>query len=133
MQSDPRLRFSQVDTRIAAKLKTGDEEPHQVRLNSQQQVDARLERPAPDRRWTVFALDAAGEAAFNALRPTVARLRAQAGSLSVGDSAKEADMPPERATRLPLRLDLLLDPKDGWFTLFRDIMIDTTRAKDRCG
>lgn len=131
VQSDPRARFAQVDIDILARAKSGAEERYKIRLDSQQQSDARLERPAADRRWTVFALDSAGVKAFNDLRQTIARLRGQGGSLSVGVSAEESEVPPELATRLPLRLDLLLDPKDGWFTLFRETTIDTTRAKDR--
>jgi hypothetical protein len=133
VQSDPRVRFARVDINIVAQAKSGAEDRYKIRLDSQQQVDARLERPAADRRWTVFALDAAGIKAFNELRQTIARLRGQGGSLSLGVSAQESELPPELATRLPLRLDLLLDPKDGWFTLFRETEIDTTRSKGRRG
>jgi hypothetical protein len=130
--SDPRVRFAYVDLNITLQLKAQAEERTVIRLDALQKGDARLERAADNRRWTIFALDAAGIAAFDRLRQGLARARGQSGgSLTLGVSTKEAEVPPDLATRLPLRLDLLLDSKEGWFTLLRETTFDSTKAGEK--
>jgi hypothetical protein len=48
-------------------------------------------------------------------------------SLTLGLSAREGNVPPDLAQRFPLRLDLLLDAKEGWFTVLKDSELDLTQ------
>ncbi len=131
VQSDPRVKFSRVEIDIMVQPKEGTEERHVIRLDAQQRDDPRLQRPASNRRWTVFALDSGGVVTFERVRQSVARVSKQGGRMTTKVTPKETDVPPELATRLPLRLDLLLDPKEGWFTLVRESEVDITSREPK--
>jgi hypothetical protein len=129
VRTDARASFSAVDIEIAAKPKDGVPSSHRIRLQQAIAADARLEPAPADRRWFVFALGSDGVKVFDSVRRDVAALRKNPGSsLTLGISARESVVPPDIAQALPMRLDLLLDPKQGWFTMLSETRLDTTRA-----
>jgi hypothetical protein len=46
-------------------------------------------------------------------------------------SAREGNVPPELTRSFPLRLDLVLDAKEGWFTVLKDTELDLTRLAQK--
>lgn len=80
----------------------------------------------PGRHWDVFALTPEGQRDF--LRMREAAMQLPSGSaLTLALSAREGAVPPELASRFPLRLDLILDAQDGWFTVLKDSELDLTQ------
>jgi hypothetical protein len=90
--------------------------------------DARLERAPADRRWYAFALSPEGLAEYQ-------RIRREYGSLPKGSrgtvriAAKDdGSVPPALMRAFPLRVDLLLDPAEGYFTLISETTLDLTQS-----
>lgn len=78
------------------------------------------------RRWDVFARTPEGQRDF--LRMREAAVQMPSGSaLTLALSAREGAVPPELAPRFPLRLDLILDAQEGWFTVLKDSELDLTQ------
>jgi hypothetical protein len=129
VRTDARASFSAVDIEITAKPKDAEPNSHRIRLQQAVATDTRLEPAPPNRRWFVFALGAEGVKVFESVRRDVAALRKVPGSsLTLGIGARESVVPPDIAKALPMRLDLLLDPAQGWFTMVSETRLDTTRA-----
>lgn len=130
VRTDARATFSAVDIEFTIEPKSGPASTQRIRLQQAVAADARLEKPPANRRWFVFALGDDGVAVFQAVRREIDVARKVPGSgITIGISAREAVVPPDLAPALPLRLDLLLDPKDGWFTMFSETQLDTTRPR----
>lgn len=130
VRTDARATFSAVDIEFKIEPKGGPASTQRIRLQQAVAADARLERPPANRRWFVFALGDEGVAVFQAVRREVdVSRKVPGGSISIGVSAREAVVPPDLAPALPLRLDLLLDPKDGWFTMISETRLDTTQTR----
>lgn len=130
VRTDARASYDAVDINIAVAPKGGETTKHMIRLQQPAGGDTRLEPAPPGRRWYVFALGTEGVKVFDAVRNEVAAVRKIPGSsLTIGVSAREATVPPDIAKALPMRLDLLLDPKEGWFTMFSETRIDTTQPR----
>jgi len=67
---------------------------------------------------------------FDAVRRDIAVVRKLPGSsLILGVSAHESSVPPDIAKALPMRLDMLLDPGQGWFTMVSETRVDTTQSR----
>ena len=82
-----------------------------------------LPAPPTNRRWEVFALNEAGQREFARMREAALKMP-RGSSITLGLSAREGDVPPELMRRFPLRIDMMLDAKDGWFTLLKDTTLD---------
>jgi hypothetical protein len=132
VRTDALARYEAVVIDIDVKLQGQAPVRHALELRSLQAGDARLD-PAPSgRRWYVFALGAPGEAVFRDLRQHLAAIKRDGSNeIRIGIGAREAEVPPDLARALPLRLDLLLDPREGYFTLFKETTVDTTAARER--
>jgi hypothetical protein len=134
VRTDQRATFESVD--VGIDVRTGDQAPirHSIRLQQGLAADPRL-GPAPaGMKWHVFALGAEGVRVFDSVRRQVLALpRGQGSSVTLSVAAREGQVPPEIAARLPVRVDMLLDPKDGWFTLVSETRLDTTRSAGRKG
>lgn len=89
--------------------------------------DARLAAAPAGRRWNVFALTPEAQREFKALREAAVQMPS-GSSMTIGVSAREGTVPPELMARFPLRLDLLLNTADGWFTLLKDGELDLTKG-----
>jgi hypothetical protein len=77
------------------------------------------------RRWEIFALTAEGQRDFLRMREAAVGLPS-GSSLALTLSAREGTVPPDLARRFPLRLDLMLDTREGWFTVLKDTEVDLT-------
>lgn len=127
VRTDARARFDAVVISIDLALQGQAPVKHALELRHLQDDDARLE-PAPrDRRWYVFALGTQGEAVFHDLRRRLAGVKRDGSNqVTIGIGARSAEVPPDLARALPMRLDLLLDPREGYLTIFKETTIDTT-------
>jgi hypothetical protein len=132
VRTDARARYEAVVIDIDLKLQGQAAVRHALELRSLQAGDARL-APAPaGRRWYVFALGAQGEAVFRDLRQRLTAARRDGNNeIRIGIGARAAEVPPDLARALPMRLDLLLDPREGYFTLFKETTVDTTATRER--
>lgn len=130
VRTDARASFNAVDINITVTPKGGEASNHAIRLQQAVTADPRLEPAPADRRWYVFALGPQGVKVFDAVRRDVTAVRKIPGSsLRLGICAQEASVPPEIAKALPMRVDLLLDPKEGWFTMISETRVDTTQPR----
>lgn len=130
VRTDARASYGAVDINITVAPKGGEASHHAIRLQQAVASDARLEPPPANRHWYVFALGPEGVKVFDAVRRQVAVVRRIPGSsLRLGIGAQEANVPPDIAKALPMRLDLMLDPKEGWFTMVSEMRVDTTQPR----
>lgn len=114
VQTDPRAVVQAVDL----DLRVGAER-FVIRLQQPAAVDARLPAPSPPRRWQVFALAPAEYATLVTVRQLLQeRLAAPGSRLELTVVAQPAMVPSELLAALPLRIDLLVDNREGWFTHF---------------
>ncbi|MCU0769190.1 MAG: hypothetical protein MUD07_07340 [Burkholderiaceae bacterium] len=119
-------------TTITAKLTPAGGTPteYAIALTAPVERDTRLPNAPAGRRWEIFGLTPAGQRDFLRLRESA--LQAPKGSeLAVSVSAREGTVPPDLAKGFPLRLDLLLDAQEGWFTVLKDSKIDLSRANQK--
>jgi hypothetical protein len=92
--------------------------------------DPRLEPPPPDRRWFAFALSSQGLAEYQRIKREYAAIpKGSKGTLRI--SSEEGSVPPVQARAFPARLDVLFDPREGYFTLIRETRLDLSRAENK--
>lgn len=90
--------------------------------------DPRLERAPPDRRWYAFALSPQGIAEYQRIKDEYAAVaKGSRGTLKIA-AADDGTVPPELKRAFPLRLDVLLDPAEGYFTLISETRLDLSRT-----
>jgi predicted component of type VI protein secretion system len=100
-----------IELRVAAQ-----DERFVIRLQEPAAADPRL-TPAPAQRaWQTFALPADGAAALLTIRQLLAWRKTEPGGVTVTVSAQPALVPADLLAALPLRIDLLVDNREGWFT-----------------
>jgi hypothetical protein len=127
---DQRATMKDVTMKVTLGPKDGTPVEYQVLLTEPINRDARLAAAPKGRRWEIFALTPDGQRDF--LRMREAALKMPAGSsLRLQLSAREGNVPPELTRRFPLRLDLVLDAKEGWFTVLKDTELDLTRLAQK--
>lgn len=91
--------------------------------------DPRLERAPADRRWFAFALSKQGLAEYERIKREYASLP-KGGRGTIGVSASDAGaLPADLMRAFPLRVDVLLDPAEGYFTLINETKLDLTQAQ----
>jgi hypothetical protein len=91
--------------------------------------DPRLERAPVDRRWFAFALSKPGLAEYERIKREYASLP-KGGRSTIRVSASDAGtVPAELMRAFPLRVDVLLDPAEGYFTLINETKLDLTQAQ----
>lgn len=91
-------------------------------------ADPRLERPPADRRWYAFALSPHGIAEYQRIKREYALVaRGSRGTLKIAAS-DDGTVPPELKRAFPLRLDVLLDPAEGYFTLVSETRLDLSQT-----
>jgi hypothetical protein len=89
--------------------------------------DPRLERPAPDRRWYAFALSPQGLAEYQRIKREYAMVpKGSRGTLKIS-AADDNATPPDLKRSFPLRIDILLDPAEGYFTLISETRLDLSQ------
>ena len=88
-----------------------------LRLQQPAAVDRRLP-PAPEGlAWRVLALSAEAAATLVTVRQMLASRLPGPEGLAVTVSAQPALVPAELIAALPVRIDMLVDNREGWFTL----------------
>ena len=96
-------------------------------VDASQKSEVILERPAADRRWYVFALSPAGIDAFRQAQRDAKIKRQEETEIEVGitmTKVLETD-----GTPFPMRIDLVLDRRDGYFTLIKETTVDPSKYK----
>jgi hypothetical protein len=123
---DQRATMKNVMMRVTLAPKDAKPSSYEVPLTAPVNSDPRLPAAPAGRRWEIFALTPDGQRDF--LRMREAALSLPAGSsLTLALFAQEGNVPPELMRRFPLRLELLLEPQDGWFTVLKDSNLDLTQ------
>ena len=123
---DPRATMKNVTMKVTLAPKDRAPTDYQIVLAEPVNRDARLPPAPAGRRWDIFALSPEGQRDFMRMRDSALALP-PGSSLTLGLSAREGTVPPDLAQRFPLRLDLLLDAKEGWFTVLKDSELDLTQ------
>lgn len=129
---------ARVDTRAAMKnvtitleVEPADGSARRVYLIPLEQPvsDPRLERAPKDRRWFAFGLSKQGLVEYQ-------RIKREYGSIPKGSrgavkiaAADDGTIPPELMRAFPLRVDILLDPAEGYFTLISETKLDLSKQK----
>jgi len=103
---------------VAIDLRTvGESERYLVRMQSRAASDTRLP-PAPKGRiWQVYALTPEGAATLVTVRKMLIGRGTTPDALEVTVSAQPGLVPADLLAAVPLRIDMLLDNRVGWFTL----------------
>jgi hypothetical protein len=122
---DPRATMKDVTMKVTLIPKDGKETAYTVMLAAPVSRDARLPAAPPGRRWEIFALTPDGQRDFLRMREAAVSLPS-GSSLALTLSAREGMVPPDLIRRFPLRLDLMLDTSEGWFTVLKDSEVDLT-------
>jgi hypothetical protein len=120
---DQRAPMKDVTMKVTLAPKDGKPVDYQVLLTEPVNRDARLPAAPKGRRWEIFALTPDGQRDFLHMRENALKLPA-GSSLTLALSAREGNVPPELTRSFPLRLDLMLDAKEGWFTVLKDTELD---------
>ncbi len=97
-----------------------------IRLQRPLAVDPRLP-PAPrGSAWQVFALTPDAAVTLVTVRQLLlSQPRGQAAEVGIVVSALPALVPAELIGAVPLRIDMLVDNRDGWFTQLGPVLLDT--------
>jgi hypothetical protein len=127
---DQRATMKDVTMKVTLAPKDGKPVEYQVLLTEPVNRDARLPAAPKGRRWEIFALTPAGQRDFLRMREDALKLPA-GSSLTLALSAREGNVPAQLARSFPLRLDLVLDAKEGWFTVLKDTELDLMRLAQK--
>ncbi|HET9025536.1 MAG TPA: hypothetical protein VFN64_13255 [Burkholderiaceae bacterium] len=91
--------------------------------------DLRLERPPADRRWFAFGLSKPGLVEYQRIKREYASVpKGSRGTVKIAAS-DDGTIPPELKHAFPLRVDVLLDPAEGYFTLINETKLDLSQQK----
>jgi len=123
---DSRATMRDVTMKITLTPAGASPADYSIALTAPVDRDARLPAAPAGRRWEIFALEPAGQREFLRMREA-ATLLPKGSGLTLSLSAREGNVPPDLMQRFPLRLELLLDTQDGWFTVLKDSELDLTR------
>jgi hypothetical protein len=89
--------------------------------------DPRLERAPVDRRWFAFGLSKQGLAEYQRIRREYAAIpKGSRGTLKISAS-DDGTIPPDLKRAFPLRVDILLDPAEGYVTLISETKLDLSK------
>ena len=103
---------------VAIDLRTvGESERYLVRMQSRAAGDTRLPAAPKGRVWHVYGLTADGATTLVTVRKMLMARGTAADALEVTVSAQPGMVPADLLGAVPLRIDMLLDNRDGWFTL----------------
>jgi hypothetical protein len=112
---------------VAIDLRTiADGQRYVIRLQQRAAADPRLPAPPKGRRWHVYAPGADAAATLTTVRQMLAARGTPSDAVEVTVSAQPGLVPAELLGAVPLRVALLVDNREGWFTL-ADSTIDLRR------
>jgi hypothetical protein len=90
--------------------------------------DPRLEPPPANRRWFAFALSEKGLAEYRRIKRDFASIKGSHGTVKIS-ADDDGTIPSELKRAFPLRIDVLLDPQEGYFTLISETKLDLSQQK----
>jgi len=103
---------------VAIDLRTvGESERYLVRMQGRAAGDLRLPNAPKGRAWHIYGLTPDGAETLVTVRKMLMARGTAADALEVTVSAQPGLVPADLLGAVPLRIDLLLDNRDGWFTL----------------
>jgi hypothetical protein len=88
-----------------------------IRLQQPAAIDGRLPEAPDGLAWRVLALSAEAARTLVTVRQMLAARLPGPEGLEVTVSAQPAMVPADLIAALPIRIDLLVDNREGWFTL----------------
>jgi len=93
--------------------------------------DPRLERAPADRRWFAFALSPQGLAEYLRIKREYASVpKGSHGTVKIAAS-DDGTVPVDLKRAFPLRVDVLLDPAEGYFTLISETRLDLSQQQKK--
>ncbi len=126
--TDVRAIFQEVDLDLTARQTPAAR--YVIRLQRPMAIDPRLPPAPAGQAWQVFALTPEDAATLTTVRQLLlSHPREQAEAFTVTVSARPALLPADLITALPLRIDLLVDNRDGWFTQVGPLLLDTRQGQ----
>ncbi len=90
--------------------------------------DPRLEPPPANRRWFAFALSEKGVVEYRRIKGDLASIKGSRGTVKIS-ADDDGTIPPDLKRAFPLRVDVLLDPQEGYFTLISETKLDLSQQK----
>jgi hypothetical protein len=103
---------------VAIDLRTiADGQRYVIRLQQRAAADPRLPAAPKGRTWHVYALGVDAAATLNTVRQMLAARGTPAEAVEVTVSAQPGLVPADLVGAVPLRIEMLVDNRDGWFTL----------------
>lgn len=93
--------------------------------------DPRLERAPADRRWFAFALSPQGLAEYLRIKREYASIPKGSQGIVKIASSDDGAVPAELTRAFPLRVDVLLEPAEGYFTLIRETRLDLSQQQKK--
>ena len=93
--------------------------------------DPRLERAPADRRWFAFALSPQGLAEYRRIKREFNSIPKGSQAILKIAAADDGTVTPELKRAFPLRVDVLLDPAEGYFTLIRETRLDLSQQQKK--
>lgn len=103
---------------VAIDLRTiVESERYLVRMQSRAASDPRLPQAPKGRTWHVYTLTPDGAATLVTVRRMLMDRGTAADALEVTVSAQPGLVPAELLGAVPLRIDMVVDNREGWFTL----------------
>lgn len=91
--------------------------------------DPRLERAPADRRWFAFALSKQGLAEYQRIKQEYRSIPKGSRSTLKISASDDGTIPPDLKRDFPLRVDVLLTPAEGYFTLIRETRLDLSQQR----
>jgi hypothetical protein len=95
----------------------GKQERFVIRVQQPAAMDRELPPAPTGRAWQVFALTADGSTTLVTVRKLLLSDVGGPEGIAVAVSAQPAIVPADLLAALPLRIEMLVDNREGWFTL----------------
>jgi hypothetical protein len=103
---------------VAIDLRTiADGQRYVIRLQQRAAADPGLPVPPKGRAWHVYSPGADAAATLNTVRQMLAARGTPAEAVEVTVSARPGLVPAELLGAVPLRIAMLVDNREGWFTV----------------
>jgi hypothetical protein len=95
----------------------GDGQRFVIRLQQRAAADPRLPAAPKGRAWHVYSLNADGASTLTTVRQMLVARGTAAEAVEVTVSAQPGLVPADLLGAVPLRIEMLVDNRAGWFTL----------------
>ncbi len=128
VQTDVRVLIQAVDLNVS--VQAPQVARYVIRLQRRVAVDPRLPAAPAGQGWQAFALTAEDAVTLVTVRQLLlSQPGGRSGAIDVAVSAQPALVPADLIGALPLRIDMLVDNRDGWFTQVGPLLLDTRQTE----